>query len=64
MKKGIDLVKGQPVLHLILISGENGAAVPFEKSDQLPASPAVVLFRQPQRSLIMGYGNQRFYPVF
>ncbi len=59
----VDLVEGQPILHLVLVALENRLAVVHVELDQLPGSPAVVLFHQSVGQLVMADGHQRLNAV-
>ncbi|MNS90963.1 hypothetical protein D3C72_1250350 [compost metagenome] len=63
MQRHIDLVKGQPVLHLVLIALEHRACVAFKKADGLAAAPAAVAFHQPIRHLVVRQRDQRLNAV-
>lgn len=50
----VDLVEGQPVLHLMAIAREDRADITGIEIDELTIQPAVVLLRQMQGRFIMG----------
>src|SRR5215212_2500711 len=59
----VDLVEGQPVLHLGAVSVEQGPRVALVEPDEVPADPAVVVLCERQRCLVVGDRHQRLDAV-
>ncbi len=60
----VDLVEGHPVLHFMLIAGEDDPGEAHEKVDQLAVTPAAVLGDQVIGHFKMRQRNDRFNTVF
>ena len=60
---GVDLIEGEPVLYLVLVSLKDHLAVVRVKLDELPGCPAVVLFHQSIGQLVVADGHQRLNAV-
>ena len=59
----VDLVEGQPVLHLRTVSVEQDPYVALVEPDEVSADPAVVLLCERQRRLVVGDRHQRLDAV-
>ena len=56
----VDLVKGHPVFHFVLIALEDHFGEAHKEIDHFAVGPAAVLLNQMQRHLKVGEGNNRF----
>ncbi len=56
----VDLVKGHPVLHFLLVTSENGFGKADKERDRLPVAPAAVFGHQVVRHLKVREGNNGF----
>ena len=57
VKHHVDFIKGQPVFHLILVTGENSFAIAHETVHHLPASPGTNFRYQGHGHVKMADGN-------
>ena len=57
---GIDLVEGEPVMHLALVAIENRLAVMQVIIDQAAIHPAIEVLGQIKRIFIVADGDKRF----
>ena len=60
----IDLIKGKPVFHQILIAVKNCITIFFKQRNDIPVSPSVIFLYQCIWHLIMAQSYQWFNPVF
>ena len=61
---GVDLVEGQPVLHLVMPAVEAEGGVGQEEVDAAAVGPCVVLLDQAVRGLVVGQSHERLDAVF
>ena len=59
----VDLVEGEPELHLVLVALEDGGAVVLKEADELAGGPPVVLLDQVVGHLVVREGHQRLDAV-
>ena len=61
---GVDLIEGQPVFDLALVTGDNGANVPLPVLHHLWILPPALVLDQVQGRVIVIHGHHGFNPVF
>ena len=60
----VDLVKGQPVLHFVLIAGKHYLREADKEINEFTVAPAAVFSHQVVRHLKMGERDHRFDTIF
>ncbi|MNV53302.1 hypothetical protein D3C71_1454460 [compost metagenome] len=64
MQRHVDLIEGQPVFDLVLVTLEHRAGVTLEELNKLAIAPTAILLRQCIGHFVMRQGDQRLNAVF